>query len=363
MNTTTHRILMVLAKTGGRGLTGPEIQQRTGINAGVGHLHLMRLVTVGLVTRTRRPRHPGAPRRCLYRVTDLGRAEGRQLELLPPLRARRALPTLRSLVDRHATPPGRGDDSSPPDAFGTRWPHPVLLRNHLLGGTLHRPIDKLEALRLRERDPAVDTRARTVEAHRGHVLRTLADHGLVEQVLDLSTGVPAHGVVCCAHVALEDDTSPIPVVYVVTDKHLAAATRAAIGDHPRVGLLVANPCDARTVWRAVTRLDEEHPRRLIHPGRPVVLDALTISDLVPDPRRLRAVLRAWRATVREDSLLLLAGSPDPALPDPLPIARRAGWQRLPGIVPLPSVIHAGMDHRTRISVLTTGRRRSSGRTA
>ncbi|MBY8853341.1 hypothetical protein K7G98_35970, partial [Saccharothrix sp. MB29] len=107
----------------------------------------------------------------------------------------------------------------------------------------------------------------------------------------------------------------------------------------------------------------EHPRRLIHPGRPVVLDALTISDLVPDPRRLRAVLRAWRATVREDSLLLLAGSPDPALPDPLPIARRAGWQRLPGIVPLPSEIHAGMDHRTRISVLTTGRRRSSGRTA
>ncbi|MBY8853574.1 hypothetical protein K7G98_37220, partial [Saccharothrix sp. MB29] len=72
--------------------------------------------------------------------------------------------TGRSLVDRHATPPGRGDDSSPPDAFGTRWPHPVLLRNHLLGGTLHRPIDKLEALRLRERDPAVDTRARTVEA-------------------------------------------------------------------------------------------------------------------------------------------------------------------------------------------------------
>ncbi|MGM1064071.1 SAM-dependent methyltransferase [Saccharothrix sp. Mg75] len=357
----THRILVALAKAGEHGLTGRDIRQHTG--AGGNYLRLVRLVTAGLVTRTWQPAHPGTRRRRLYRVTDLGRAEGRQLDLLPPPPARRALPRPCFLDGRGRAALASGDGGSSSDALSTRWPHPVLLRNHLLGGTLHRPIDRLEAQRLRELDPDIDTQARAVEIQRGHALRTLTDRGLVEQVLDLSTGLPAHRVVRCAHVALEDDTSPVPVVYVVTDHHVAAATRAAVNHHSHVGVVVANPCDVHAVWQAVTGFNTTRPGRLLHPGRPVVLDALTISDLVPDPRRLCAVLRAWRTTVREDSLLVLARSPDPALPDPVPIARRAGWQQLPGFTPPAPQNATVADRRTQVTVLTTGLHRWWGQPA
>nr|BFE51649.1 hypothetical protein GCM10017745_50760 [Saccharothrix mutabilis subsp. capreolus] len=252
-----------------------------------------------------------------------------------------------------ATAPGRttSDTTPPQDAYSTSWPHPVLVRNHLLGGTMSRPIDRQETARLRALDPDIDTRARTIEANREHTLRSLADHGLAEQVIDLTTGVPAADVTRAAHVALAEIDPPVPVVYVVTDERLATATKALTRDRPHVETLVANPCDARTVWEAVSGRGPHRPCRLIHPGRPVVLDALTISDLVPDPRRLRTVLRAWRVTVQAGSVLLVARSLDPALPDPLPIARRAGWHHRPGIAPPTPDTNTALD--AQVAALTT----------
>ncbi|WP_447008479.1 SAM-dependent methyltransferase [Saccharothrix isguenensis] len=258
---------------------------------------------------------------------------------------------------RRAPASDTGDDTTPLHAFSSAWPHPVLLRNHLLSGTLNRSVDRQEAARLRGLDPGIDARARAIEVRRGGVLQALAEDGLVEQVLDLSTGVPAAGVVRCAHVALADDDSPVPVVYVATDGHLAVATETAIYGYPHTGMLVGDPCDARTLWRAVTSPGEKHPRRLLHPSRPVVLDASTISDLVPDPRRLYAVLRAWRTTVRDGSVLLLARSLDPAVPDPLATARRAGWHPLPVTTAPTSDTGDVVDQRAQIAVLTTRKRR------
>ncbi|MEV0681673.1 SAM-dependent methyltransferase [Actinosynnema sp. NPDC050436] len=349
MTATTDRILTVLAAAGDRGLTGPELRSRTGSGVVAGYPHLARLRAAGLVTRHRDTTQPGgARRRCIHRVTDLGRAEARQLHLLP---APRRTPTLWRRAAPAPVASGSGTASS--DASGTRWPHPVLVRNHLLGGTLHRPVDRVESARLRARDPAVDTRARAVEADRERVLRALADHGLAEQVLDLSTGVPAARVVRSAHVALARVDPPVPVVYVVTYDRLAEAARAATRCRRHVDVLVADPFDARGVWRAVTGLDPLGPGRRIHPGRPVVLDALTISDLVPRPRRLRSVLRSWRHTVRPGSVLLLARSPDQALPDPLPLARQAGWHPLPAFPPPAPVTGHALDHPAQVTTFTT----------
>lgn len=357
MNATTQRILTALANAGEKGLTGLDLQARTGLGVGTSYPHLVRLEATGLVTRTWATAPPGTPRRCFYRVTDLGRAEGRQLHLLPPPRSprRRLTPWRRSFGRTGAS--AIDNATAPPDAYSTSWPHPVLVRNHLLGGAMGRPIDREECARLRAVDPDIDTRARTIEANRERMLALLADRGLVEQVVDLATGVPAAHVIRSAHVALAEADPPVPVVYVVTDEQLAVATKALVRYRPRVEALIANPCDVPTVWQAATRLDTPRPGRLIHPGRPVVLDALTISDLVPDPRRLRTVLRAWRNTVRTGSVLLVARSLDPALPDPLPIARRAGWHFLPGFVPPIPDINGAFDHPTQVIALTTAGRR------
>ncbi|GAA1309594.1 SAM-dependent methyltransferase [Saccharothrix xinjiangensis] len=356
---TTHRILTTLAHAGEHGLTGADLRERTGIGVRAGYPRLVRLGIAGLVTLRWESTRPGAPRSCRYRVTDLGRAEARQRELLPPARS---TPGVTVPWARDARAGQVGDGAAPPEAFGARWPHPVLLRNHLLGGSLNRPVDRQEAARLRRLDPGIDTRARALETHRGAVLRALADNGSAEQVLDLSTGVPAPGIVRCAHLALADQDPPTPVVYVVTDDQLALATRTVLHGCSHTGAVVADPCDAHTLWRAVTRLDRT-PRRLLHPGRPVVLDASTIGDLVPDPRRLHAVLRAWRSTVPDGSVLLLAHSLDPALPDPLPVAHRAGWHRLPAVPPSSPDTRGVVDHRTQVAVLTTAKRRRTRREA
>ncbi|MFE9751388.1 SAM-dependent methyltransferase [Saccharothrix saharensis] len=359
MNATTRRILATIAEAGEHGLDGLGIQAMTALGVGTSYPHLVRLDTAGLVTHTWEQRRSGTPRRRLYRVTDLGRAEARQLELLPP--SPRSIRRPQWPWKRPVAGPGPTGsptrDGAPPDAFSTGWPHPVLVRNHLLGGTLNRSLDKAEAARLRALDPDIDTRARAVETYRDQVLRTLADRGVVEQVLDLTTGVPATDTVRSAHVALADHDPPIPVVYVVTDEQLAKATKAIARHRPHVHALLANPCDARTVWQTTTNPAPEHPSRLMHPGRPVVLDAVTISDLVPDPRRLRTVLRAWRTTVRPGSVLLLARSLDPALPDPLTVAERAGWHRVPGIAPPRPDTDTTIDHRAQIAALTTSPRR------
>lgn len=362
MNTATHRILTTLARAGEQGLDRDSIENNAGLAVGAGYPHLVRLVTAGLVTRSTEHKRSGTSRHCLYRVTDLGRAEGRQLELLPSPRSTRHPLRLWGRGSGRRTTGSSTGDASPPDAFSTSWPHPVLVRNHLLGGTLNRPVDRAEVARLRALDPDIATRARAIEADRERVLRALADRGLAEQVLDLTTGVPAD-VVRSAHVALAGLDSPVPVVYVVTDEQLAVATRATARYRRHVEALVANPCDVRTVWQAATDFDLVHPGRLMHPGRPVILDALTISDLVPDPRRLCLVLRTWHNTVRAGSVLLLARSLDPALPDPLTAARRAGWQWSHGIAPPVPDAEGVVDHRTQVVALTTGPRRWLRRSA
>ena len=347
MNATSRRILTTLAKAGEQGLDGLGIQAGTALGVGTSYPHLVRLDSAGLVT------HRWEQRRCLYQVTDLGRAEARQLELLPPPRStHHPLPLWLRLPGRRST-----GDAVPPDAFSTSWPHPVLVRNHVLGGTLNRPVDRHEVARLRALDPDIDTRARSIEANRERALQALAEHGLAEQVLDLTTAVPAADVVRSAHVALADLDTPVPVVYVVTDEKLAASARAAARYRPHVEVLVANPCDARTVWQTATDPGLTHSLRLMHPGRPVILDALTISDLVPDPRRLRLVLHTWRKTVRPGSVLLLARSLDPAPPDPFPVARRAGWQWLPGIAPPLPDAGGTIDPQAQVTAFTTGTRR------
>lgn len=359
MNTKTHRILTALSHADEPGLTGLDIQNKTRLGVGTTYPHLLRLETSGFITRTQETTQSGTPRRIFYRATDLGRAVARQAQLLPaPTRTPRWTPPAWARALLHRTGASTIDDAtSPPDAFATSWPHPVLVRNCLLGGAMPRPLDRHEAARLRALDPDVDGRATAVEADRGRILGALVDRGLAEQVLDLTTGVPARGIVRSAHVALAETDPHVPVVYVVTDDLLAVATKDLTRYRSHVGVLVANPCDTHTVWDAVTRVDSLRPGRLIHPGRPVLLDALTISDLVPDPRRLRSVLRAWRNTVRPGSLLLVARSLDPALPDPLPIARQAGWHLSSGITPPAEGIEQASDYLTRVKVFTTTARR------
>ncbi|KOX21262.1 hypothetical protein ADK67_27880 [Saccharothrix sp. NRRL B-16348] len=87
MNATGNRILTTLAKAGEQGLDGLGIQAGTALGVGTSYPHLLRLDSAGLVTHRWEQRRPGTPRRRLYQVTDLGRAEARQLELLPPPRS------------------------------------------------------------------------------------------------------------------------------------------------------------------------------------------------------------------------------------------------------------------------------------
>lgn len=349
MKPATHRVLTALVLAGECGLNTAELERGLDLRFGAVQSHLVRLRHAGFADEHLEPADHGSGR--VYTATALGRAEARQLELLPPpCSAWWQRPFLRRL--RRDAPPGR-DRIDTVSAFATPWPWPVMVRNHLLGGTLNRPVDRNEAARLRALDPDIDTWARTTEKHREHLVRTLVDRGAVEQVLDLTTAVPVTGVVHCARVALADIDPPVPIVYVATDHWQIVAAEAALtlGPQQHVGTVMANPCDAEQVWRLAVGSGA------IHPGRPVLLDALMITDLVPDPRRLRRVLRAWAKAVPAGSLLLLSDPLDRALPPPFSVAARAGWRRAPlGTLPGPTTVQEP-DQRTSCRVLVAGRRR------